>query len=117
MLQRPVYMDNHATTRVDPRVLEAMRRVPRHLFVPEAFRSQAYAVDASLNIGEGQTISQARVVAAMTEARPPRSTMAAAARKSPAAAWLSAAAVRRSTAAARRGSGWRAHRIRTAVRR
>ena len=52
----------------DERVLAVMAEVPRHIFVPEAFRSQAYAVDASLNIGEGQTISQCRVVAAMTEA-------------------------------------------------
>jgi protein-L-isoaspartate(D-aspartate) O-methyltransferase len=52
----------------DERVLEAMAEVPRHLFVPEAYRSRAYAVDVSINIGDGQTISQARVVAAMTEA-------------------------------------------------
>ncbi|MCD4750271.1 MAG: protein-L-isoaspartate(D-aspartate) O-methyltransferase [Thermoanaerobaculales bacterium] len=52
----------------DERVLAAMEEVPRHLFVAEAFRSQAYALDASLNIGEGQTISQTRVVAAMTAA-------------------------------------------------
>lgn len=51
----------------DERVLEAMRRVPRHLFVPEAVRPQAYA-DSALPIGHGQTISQPYVVAAMTEA-------------------------------------------------
>ncbi len=52
----------------DERILEAMGEVPRHLFVPEAYRSQAYRPDTSINIGEGQTISQPRVVAVMTEA-------------------------------------------------
>jgi hypothetical protein len=50
-----------------PRVLEAMLRVPRHEFVPAEFRSEAYA-DKPLPIGEGQTISQPYMVAAMTEA-------------------------------------------------
>jgi protein-L-isoaspartate(D-aspartate) O-methyltransferase len=49
-------------------VLEAMAEVPRHLFVPDAFRHQAYEPDVSLNIGGGQTISQPRIVARMTEA-------------------------------------------------
>jgi protein-L-isoaspartate(D-aspartate) O-methyltransferase len=49
------------------RVLEVMAEVPRHLFVPEAFRHQAYDGDVSINIGEGQTISQPRIVALMTE--------------------------------------------------
>jgi len=49
----------------DPRVLEAMRRVPRHLFVPEAYRSEAYG-DHPLPIGHGQTISQPFIVAYMT---------------------------------------------------
>jgi protein-L-isoaspartate(D-aspartate) O-methyltransferase len=49
------------------RVLEAMAAVPRHEFVPAEFRSQAYA-DKPLPIGEGQTISQPYMVAAMTEA-------------------------------------------------
>jgi protein-L-isoaspartate(D-aspartate) O-methyltransferase len=54
----------------DPRVLGAMRKVPRHLFVPEAVRSSAYS-DAPLPIGEGQTISQPYIVALMTDlARP-----------------------------------------------
>ena len=54
----------------DPRVLGALREVPRHLFVPEAHRSQAYD-DHPLPIGEGQTISQPYIVALMTElARP-----------------------------------------------
>lgn len=52
----------------DQRVLEAMREIPRDLFVPEAYRHAAYSEDVSINIGEGQTISQPRVVAAMTEA-------------------------------------------------
>lgn len=51
---------------VDPRVLDAMRRVPRELFVPDAERSAAY-YDGALPIGEGQTISQPFVVATMTE--------------------------------------------------
>jgi protein-L-isoaspartate(D-aspartate) O-methyltransferase len=52
----------------DPRVLDAMRRVPRDLFVPEAYRNAAYSEDVSINIGAGQTISQPRVVASMTQA-------------------------------------------------
>jgi protein-L-isoaspartate(D-aspartate) O-methyltransferase len=51
----------------DPRVLEAMRRVPRHELVPEDQRELAYE-DRPLPIGRGQTISQPFVVAAMTEA-------------------------------------------------
>jgi len=50
-----------------PRVLEAMAAVPRHEFVLEMFRNDAYA-DKPLPIGEGQTISQPYMVAAMTEA-------------------------------------------------
>jgi protein-L-isoaspartate(D-aspartate) O-methyltransferase len=49
----------------DTRVLDAMRRVKRHLFVPEPYRSMAYA-DRPLPIGEGQTISQPYIVALMT---------------------------------------------------
>lgn len=51
----------------DPRVLEAMRKVPRHLFVPLEYRDAAYE-DRPLPIGEGQTISQPYIVALMTEA-------------------------------------------------
>ncbi len=51
----------------DPRVLDAIRRVPRHLFVEEALRDRAY-LDRALPIGEKQTISQPYMVAAMTEA-------------------------------------------------
>jgi len=51
----------------DERVLAAMLVVPRHEFVPEEWRRQAYA-DSPLPIGEGQTISQPFIVALMTAA-------------------------------------------------
>jgi len=51
----------------DPAVLAAMQAVPRHEFVAEEIRSNAYA-DAPLPIGGGQTISQPYIVAAMTAA-------------------------------------------------
>lgn len=51
----------------DERVLNAIRTVPRHLFVDEAFAARAYE-DNALPIGHGQTISQPWVVARMTEA-------------------------------------------------
>jgi len=51
----------------DPRVLTAMEKVPRHLFVNEALRDQAYN-DNPLPIDGGQTISQPYIVALMTEA-------------------------------------------------
>ncbi len=50
----------------DPRVLEAMRSVPRHEYVGERYRSMAYQ-DSPLPIGLGQTISQPYIVALMTE--------------------------------------------------
>jgi len=50
----------------DPLVLEAMRKVPRHLFVPEELRGSAYE-DRPLPIGHGQTISQPYIVALMTQ--------------------------------------------------
>jgi protein-L-isoaspartate(D-aspartate) O-methyltransferase len=50
----------------DQRVLEAMRKVPRHLFVEEALRDRAYG-DYPLPIGEGQTISQPYMVGIMTQ--------------------------------------------------
>jgi protein-L-isoaspartate(D-aspartate) O-methyltransferase len=50
----------------DLRVLDAMREVPRHEFVPESFWQEAYE-DHPLPIGEGQTISQPYIVAAMLE--------------------------------------------------
>jgi len=49
----------------DPRVLAAMRRVPRHRFVQEALRARAYG-DHPLPIGEDQTISQPFIVGLMT---------------------------------------------------
>ena len=52
---------------VDDRVLAAMERVPRDLFVPETERDRAY-VDAALPIGHGQTISQPYMVARIAEA-------------------------------------------------
>jgi protein-L-isoaspartate(D-aspartate) O-methyltransferase len=51
----------------DPRVLDRIRNVPRHLFVDEALASRAYE-DTALPIGHSQTISQPYVVARMTEA-------------------------------------------------
>lgn len=50
----------------DPRVLGALREIPRHRFVPASLRSRAYE-DCPLPIGEGQTISQPYIVAEMTE--------------------------------------------------
>jgi protein-L-isoaspartate(D-aspartate) O-methyltransferase len=50
----------------DRRVIDAMLKVPRHIFVQEAFAAQAYS-DSSLPIGEKQTISQPYMVALMTE--------------------------------------------------
>ncbi|MFN3920852.1 MAG: protein-L-isoaspartate(D-aspartate) O-methyltransferase [Caldimicrobium sp.] len=52
---------------IDEKVLKAMLKVPRHLFVDPALRDQAYG-DYPLPIGEGQTISQPYIVALMTEA-------------------------------------------------
>lgn len=52
---------------VDQRVLDAMLKVPRHLFVEPGLQSHAYS-DTSLPIGEKQTISQPYMVAAMSEA-------------------------------------------------
>ncbi len=51
----------------DPRLVEAMKKIPRHLFVEEALQSQAYT-DHPLPIGEKQTISQPYMAALMTEA-------------------------------------------------
>jgi len=50
----------------DKKVLEAMRNVARHMFVPENMKSYAYQ-DEPLSIGQGQTISQPYIVAYMTE--------------------------------------------------
>lgn len=51
----------------DPRVIAAMERVPRHRFVPPGIQHEAHD-DHPLPIGQGQTISQPYIVAAMTEA-------------------------------------------------
>ena len=51
----------------DERVLKAMEKIPRHLFVDEGLQDQAYA-DSPLPIGDRQTISQPYIVALMTEA-------------------------------------------------
>ncbi|MFZ4829127.1 MAG: protein-L-isoaspartate(D-aspartate) O-methyltransferase [Phototrophicaceae bacterium] len=56
-------VDRHIT---DTRVLQAMLRVPRHLFVPSSLRPIAYT-DRPLMIGNGQTISQPYVVATMSQ--------------------------------------------------
>jgi protein-L-isoaspartate(D-aspartate) O-methyltransferase len=68
-LERSMMVDEQLVARDirDPRVLNAMRTVPRHLFVPESVRGDAYA-DWPLPIGFGQTISQPYIVAFMTEA-------------------------------------------------
>jgi protein-L-isoaspartate(D-aspartate) O-methyltransferase len=58
----------------DPAVLAALRKVPRHRFVPAPLRARAYE-DGPLPIGEGQTISQPFVVATMTAAIRPRPGM------------------------------------------
>ncbi len=56
----------------DENVLNSMRDVPRHLFVPEGLRTSAYD-DSPLPIGSGQTISQPYIVALMTELLKPDS--------------------------------------------
>jgi protein-L-isoaspartate(D-aspartate) O-methyltransferase len=53
-------------TALDARVRAALRRVPRHVFVPDELQAQAYA-DHPLPIGHGQTISQPTIVALMSE--------------------------------------------------
>jgi len=58
----------------DQDLLEAMRKVPRHLFVPEDQRIYAYE-DRPLPIGEGQTISQPYIVAYMTDLITPKKFM------------------------------------------
>jgi protein-L-isoaspartate(D-aspartate) O-methyltransferase len=57
----------------NPAVLDAMRRVPRHEFVPEGLRDRAYD-DGPLPIAAGQTISQPYIVAYMTQAIEPTKT-------------------------------------------
>jgi protein-L-isoaspartate(D-aspartate) O-methyltransferase len=66
--ERNEMVDRQLITRriKSPAVLDAMRNVPRHLFVPENLHSSAYE-DMPLPIGLGQTISQPYIVAYMTE--------------------------------------------------
>ena len=68
MLDRGLMVDQQIALRgiKDQRVLDAMRKVPRHYFVPENMQSYAYE-DGPLSIGQGQTISQPYIVALMTE--------------------------------------------------
>lgn len=63
-IAQPVSGDRQPVT--DRRVIDAMLKIPRHIFVQEAFALQAYN-DTSLPIGEKQTISQPYIVALMTE--------------------------------------------------
>ncbi len=63
---RMVELQIHERGVQDQRVLQTMRNVPRHLFVPAGYEREAYD-DHPIPIGEGQTISQPYVVAAMTE--------------------------------------------------
>lgn len=67
--ERNRMVDEHIIPRgiKDPTVLAAMRRVPRHRFVPTRYSAFAY-IDGPLPIGHGQTISQPSLVAMMTEA-------------------------------------------------
>ena len=66
---RQTMVDRHIKSRGidDPQVLAALLKVPRHLFVEDALRGQAYG-DYALPIGEKQTISQPYIVALMTAA-------------------------------------------------
>ena len=64
VIQKPIF---GRTPIRDERVLNAMRKVLRHAFVPERYRIEAYA-DSPLPIGNGQTISQPYIVARMTQA-------------------------------------------------
>ena len=64
--ERMVRLQIEARQVRDRRVLDAMRRVPRHLFVPSGGRASAYE-DRPVAIGHGQTISQPYIVAFMTE--------------------------------------------------
>ena len=67
--RREKMVDNQLEKRgvIDPKVLWAMRSVPRHLFVNEALQDQAYG-DFPLPLGEQQTISQPYIVGEMTQA-------------------------------------------------
>lgn len=62
---------SHRPSVTNPEVLKAMRKVPRHEFVPPVSRSEAYG-DHPIPIGYGQTISQPYIVALMTEQLQPK---------------------------------------------
>ncbi len=66
--ERNRMVDEQIVTRgvTDARVLAALRKVPRHAFLPEAIRGMAYS-DNALPLGEGQTMSQPYMVAIMSE--------------------------------------------------
>jgi protein-L-isoaspartate(D-aspartate) O-methyltransferase len=66
--QRTLMVDRHVAARGigDERILQAMREVPRHRFVPQVVAAKAYGPGA-LPIGKGQTISQPYIVARMIE--------------------------------------------------
>jgi protein-L-isoaspartate(D-aspartate) O-methyltransferase len=66
-----LYLDKEE---LDSRVLDALREVPRHLFVPENVQDEAYE-NRALPIGHGQTISQPYIVAVMTDLLKPRKHM------------------------------------------
>jgi protein-L-isoaspartate(D-aspartate) O-methyltransferase len=72
VLLRDEMLENQIIARgvLERSVIEAMRRVPRHEFIPEERRAEAYA-DCAVYLGYGQTVSQPYIVALMTElARP-----------------------------------------------
>lgn len=67
IMRRKMVQDQIVSREVrDRRVIDAMLKIPRHIFVQEAFAAQAYS-DKALPIGEKQTISQPYIVALMTE--------------------------------------------------
>jgi len=72
-IEREVVLTRHLTGRstLDPGVMQALREVPRHEFVPEGLQEQAY-YNGPLPIGQGQTISQPFIVALMTDLLTPR---------------------------------------------
>ncbi len=66
---KQIMLRHHLKARgiVDPRVIDAMARIPREHFIDQSLRAEAY-VDRALTIGCGQTISQPYIVALMTQA-------------------------------------------------
>jgi protein-L-isoaspartate(D-aspartate) O-methyltransferase len=74
-IEREIRLTRHLIGRdhFSPRVMEAMRRVPRHAFVGGPMRALAYH-DGPLPIGHGQTISQPYIVALMTDLLEPRAS-------------------------------------------